>query len=151
MAQATIKIRVLRNITNKEGGVMSGVIKVAFATKDGENVNDHFGWAKEFAIYEVGKEGYALSAIVKAEEDHNEEDGKINAKIEAIKEANILYCEAIGPAAAAKVVKARIHPIKIVQPITIKQACEQLTDMLNKNPPPWIKRIIAISENREEQ
>jgi nitrogen fixation protein NifX len=128
-------------------------MKVAFATKDGENINDHFGWAKEFAIYDVSKNGYVLSAIVKVEEDLNEEDGKINAKIEAIKEASILYCEAIGPTAAAKVVKARIHPIKVVEPTSIKNACERLVEMLAKNPPPWIKRIIAretgANENEE--
>jgi nitrogen fixation protein NifX len=118
-------------------------MKVAFATKDGENINDHFGWAKQFAIYDISKEGYSLSAIVRAEEDKDEEDGKIAAKIAAIGDASILYCEAIGPSAAAKVVKARIHPIKIAEPTTIRQACERLVAMLGKNPPPWIRRIIA--------
>jgi nitrogen fixation protein NifX len=145
MAQASVKISVLRNETKPKGGVM----KVAFATKDGENINDHFGWAKQFAIYEVSKEGYALSAIVLAEEDKYEEEGKIAAKIAAIGEASILYCEAIGPTAAAKVIKARIHPIKTTEPTTIKQACERISAMLGKNPPPWIRRIIA-RENGEE-
>lgn len=120
-------------------------MKVAFATKDGEFINDHFGWAKQFAIYDVNESGYSLSEIVKAEEDHAEEDDKINAKIAAIKEASILYCEAIGPTAAARVVKNRIHPIKITQPTRIADACDQLVKMLSTNPPPWIKRIM----NRE--
>lgn len=118
-------------------------MKVAFATKDGVHINDHFGWAKQFAIYEIGPKGYTLAQIVKAEEDHAEEDDKINAKIEAIKGASILYCEAIGPTAAARVVKNRIHPIKITQPQSIEEACEQLTKMIATNPPPWIKRILA--------
>lgn len=118
-------------------------MKVAFATKDLENINEHFGWAKQFAIYDINKDGYKMSEIVKTEEDLQDEDDKIKSKIDAIAGSAIMYCEAIGPTAAAKVIHSKIHPIKVTEPKTIEAAAGELVKMLNTNPPPWIKRIIA--------
>lgn len=118
-------------------------MKVAFATKDLEMINEHFGWAKQFAIYDVTKDGYKMSEIVKTEEDLEDEDDKIKSKIDAIQGVAIMYCEAIGPTAAAKVIHSKIHPIKVTEPKSIESAAGELVKMLNTNPPPWIKRIIA--------
>ena len=122
------------------------MMKVAFATKDLVSVDEHFGWAKQFAVYDITKEGFKLSEVVKSEESPENEDDKINSKIDAVRGCSIVYCQAIGPAAAARVVKAQIHPIKVEKVIPIKEALNSLVAMLNGNPPPWIKRIIAREE-----
>jgi nitrogen fixation protein NifX len=33
-------------------------VKIAFATKDNITVNDHFGWCRTFAIYNVNREDF---------------------------------------------------------------------------------------------
>lgn len=124
-------------------------MKVAFATKDGEHINDHFGWAKQFSIYDVSAEGYKLVEHVETPEDPEDEDDKISIKIQALKDSSIMYCEAIGPTAAAKVVKARIHPIKVKEPKKISEELDALVELLKGNPPPWIKRIIARDDAEE--
>ncbi len=118
-------------------------MRVAFATKDMKNINEHFGWAKQFAIYDINKDGFELSEIVKTQEDKEGEIEKIMSKVNALEGVSILYCEAIGPTAAAKVIHNKIHPIKISEPKSIEDAAKELVVMLNGNPPPWIKRIIA--------
>lgn len=118
-------------------------MKVAFATKDLIEINDHFGWAKQFALYDVTKEGIIFLEVIHSPEDPSDEEDKINYKIASLKGAAIVYVQAIGPTAAAKVINARIHPIKISEPTTIETALAQLQTMLAGNPPPWIKRIIA--------
>ncbi len=118
-------------------------MKIAFATKDNELINDHFGWARQFAIYNVSSEGYEFQGMVETPEDHEEEDDKINSKIQALGDVAILFCEAIGPTAAARVTRARIHPIKVKEPSPILKEVEALVQMLKGNPPPWIRRIIA--------
>ena len=45
----------------------TGSIKVAFATNDNENIDAHFGSAKQFNIYDVSKDGYTASTIIKIE------------------------------------------------------------------------------------
>jgi len=121
-------------------------MKVAFATKDLINIDEHFGWAKQFAVYEITKDGSTLSSIAKTEDSPDVEDEKINSKIAAIQGCSIVYCQAIGPTAAARVVKNQIHPIKVDKVISIEEALSSLVAMLNGNPPPWIKRIIAREE-----
>lgn len=122
-------------------------MKVAFATKDLINVDEHFGWAKQFAIYDVTKDEYSLFKVVTTEEeDPSEEDDKISAKLALIDGASIVYCQAIGANAAARVVKAHIHPVKIPDSQSIESVLEKMIDMLKTNPPPWIRRIIAKEE-----
>lgn len=121
-------------------------MKVAFATKDLENINEHFGWAKQFAIYEISKDGYKFHEVVKTSEDIEDEDTKIKSKIDALADSAIVYCQAIGPTAAAKVVQSKIHPMKVNEEMPITEAIKSLVKMLNGNPPPWIKRIIATEQ-----
>ena len=125
-------------------------MKVAFATKDLLNVDDHFGWAKQFAIYDITKDGYSLFKVVTTEdEDPAEEDDKISAKLALIEGASIIYCQAIGANAAARVVKAQIHPVKILNNESIESVLQKMIDMLKTNPPPWIRRIIARQEGEQ--
>jgi nitrogen fixation protein NifX len=124
-------------------------MKVAFATTDLENINDHFGWAKQFAVYEVNPKGYSCLGAIKTEEQIQEEDDKINAKINALKGVSIIYCQAIGPTAAARVVQSRIHPMKVNEPTPITKTLDSLVTMLGKNPPPWIRRILAMEAGNE--
>lgn len=117
-------------------------MKVAFATKDLEMINDHFGWAKQFAVYEITPEGYTCLGAVETKEEIEAEADKINAKIEALKGVSIIYCEAIGPTAAARVIQSRMHPMKVSEPTSIEATAAALAKMLSTNPPPWIRRIL---------
>jgi len=81
--------------------------------------------------------------VVKTEEEIEDEADKIDAKINALKGVAIVYVEAIGPTAAARVVQSRMHPMKVTAPTSITQTAAALTKMLGTNPPPWIRRILA--------
>jgi nitrogen fixation protein NifX len=127
-------------------------MKVAFATKDLLNVDDHFGWAKQFAIYDITKDGYSLFKVATTDaEDPIEEDDKISAKLALIDGVSIIYCQAIGANAAARVVKAQIHPVKIPDSPSIESVLDKMLDMLKTNPPPWIRRIIAREEGLSDE
>ena len=39
-------------------------MKVAFATKDMETINAHFGGAKEFVVYNVSADGFAVDGVI---------------------------------------------------------------------------------------
>ena len=55
----------------------------------------------------------------------------------------MLFCLAIGGPAAAKVVSARIHPIKTPQPAPIPEVLERTRAMLAGSPPPWLRKVLA--------
>ena len=117
-------------------------MKIGFATTDNILINDHFGWAKNFAIYEINQEGFNFLENRHFEEDEIEELNKIDKKIEGLKDLKIIFVESIGGTAAARVVKSGIHPVKSKPNDKIEAVMEELQAVLSKNPPPWLKKII---------
>ncbi len=119
-------------------------MKIAFSTQDKENVDAHFGWAKNLAVYEVTSEGHAFIENFefggKLEEDGDED--KLTPKLEAIKDCAILYVAAIGGSAAARVVASKIHPIKVPQPEPILEVLQKLQEVLKGTPPPWLRKAL---------
>jgi len=123
-------IKVTTNNQNK------GAIKVAFATNDNENIDAHFGSAKQFNIYEISSESYEFCEIIKIEEKDTDNT------ISLLKGMDIVYFVNIGPAAAAKIINNGIFPIKYKEVVSIDAELGKIVGMLNGNPPPFIKKII---------
>lgn len=123
---------------------MSNAMKVAFATKDMEEINAHFGGAKEFVVYNVSKDGFELSEVIKTDTSTLEDDDKTDFRVRALKGISIMYSESIGGTAAAKVIRAGIHPMKVNEPTLIVDVLKDLVKMINGNPPPWVKNIIQM-------
>ncbi|MGY4157741.1 nitrogen fixation protein NifX [Bradyrhizobium sp. USDA 4461] len=125
-------------------------MKVAFATQDLRQVDAHFGWAKNIAIYDVAPSGYVFLKAVEFEGDLKEDgnDDKLAPKIEAIKDCAILYVAAIGGAGAARVVANNIHPIKVNKPENILMLLEKLQQVLKGTPPPWLRKALAKDQRR---
>lgn len=130
-------------------GTMDSALKVAFATKDMEEINSHFGGAKEFVVYNVSKDGFELSEVIKTDTSDKEEDDKTDFRVRALKGVNIMYTESIGGTAAAKVIRAGIHPMKVNEPTLIVDVLNNLVRMINGNPPPWVKRIIQMKTEHD--
>jgi nitrogen fixation protein NifX len=146
-------VRRLRIIESEEpvDDAMSGpAIRVAIATQDMKNLNAHFGSAKKFAVYDVTKTGWTLVETV-AFDTVSDEGGKhstdgddrITPKVEALKGCHLLFCLAIGGPSAAKVVGAKIHPIKMPQVQPLDAVLERTRVMLNGAPPPWLRKVLA--------
>jgi len=126
-------------------------MKVAFSTQDKQRVDAHFGWAKHLAVYDVTAEGYRYVETFdfggELQEDGNED--KLAPKLAAIADCAILHVAAIGGSAAARVVAAKIHPIKVAQPEPILDILEKLQEVLRGTPPPWLRKALAKGQPRD--
>lgn len=126
-------------------------MKVAFSTQDKQRVDAHFGWAKHLAVYDVTTEGYCYVQTFdfggELQEDGNED--KLAPKLAAIADCAILYVAAIGGSAAARVVAAKIHPIKVAQPEPILDILEKLQEVLRATPPPWLRKALTKGQPRD--
>jgi nitrogen fixation protein NifX len=126
-------------------------MKIAFATQNLLQVDAHFGWAKNIAVYELTLQGYQCIEVFtfggELEEDGNED--KLGPKIEAIKDCAMLYVAAIGGSAAARVVANRIHPVKVSSPELIIDILEKLQDVVKGTPPPWLRKAMQKGQQRE--
>ena len=114
----------------------SGTVRIAFATSNLENIDSHFGSAKQFAVYEIGKKSTTVCEIIKIE------DKDADKTVELLKGIDIVYFTNIGAIAAAKIINNGIFPIKYKDVVSIEEEIKKLTTMLNTNPPPFIKKII---------
>jgi nitrogen fixation protein NifX len=132
-------------------------LRVAIATQDVKEVNAHFGSAKKFAVYEVTPtssrflEAVGFDTLSDESGTHNAEVDKIGPKVAALAGCNLLFCLAIGGPAAAKVVSARIHPVKLSEAEPIESVIAKVQGMMTGDPPPWLRKAMAAKRERSMQ
>jgi nitrogen fixation protein NifX len=126
-------------------------MKVAFTTEDMKHIDAHFGWAKNIVVYEVSPTGYQFVEAIQFDGDLKEDgsEDKLLPKIDAIRDCAILYVAAIGGSAAAKVVNAKVHPIKALNAEPITEMLDRLVVALNGTPPPWIRKALMKDKERK--
>jgi nitrogen fixation protein NifX len=126
-------------------------MKVAFATQDQQRVDAHFGWAKHLAVYDVTPVGYHFVEDFPFGEDLAEDgdEDKLAPKLDAIRDCAIVYVAAIGGSAAARVVAAKLHPIKVAAPEPILDILDKLQGVLAGTPPPWLRK--ALMKGQEQR
>ncbi|MCA8932231.1 MAG: nitrogen fixation protein NifX [Rhodospirillaceae bacterium] len=129
-------------------------LRVAIATQDMARLNAHFGSAKTFAIYDVTSttsafvEAVGFDDVADESGSHSPLDDRITPKVDALNGCNLLFVLAIGGPAAAKVVRANVHPIKVKEPEPIADVLARVQTMLAGSPPPWLRKILGRNEQR---
>ncbi|MEW5962162.1 MAG: nitrogen fixation protein NifX [Pseudomonadota bacterium] len=125
-------------------------IRIGIATQDLKRLDAHFGSARKFAVYDVSADTSSFVEAV-AFDDVSDEGGKhkdegddrITPKVEALTGVHLLFVRAIGGPAAAKVVRAGIHPIKVADVQPIDEVIARVQTMLKGAPPPWLRKILG--------
>ncbi|MBK5909929.1 nitrogen fixation protein NifX [Rhodothalassium salexigens] len=124
-------------------------LKIAIATNDRETLDAHFGSARTFAVYEVTPTASRMVEVL-AFDDATDQDGqhdlvddRITPKVDALAGCALLFVLAIGGPAAAKVVRAGIHPIKRKAPEPIADLIAQTQAMLDGTPPPFLRKALG--------
>ncbi len=125
-------------------------MKVAFATQDQQRVDAHFGWAKQLAVYDVQPDGYRFVQNFEFGEDLAEDgdEDKLAPKLAAIADCAIVYVAAIGGSAAARVVAAKVHPVKVNTPEPILDILDKLQAVLKGTPPPWLRKALLKGQEK---
>jgi len=118
------------------------MLTTAFATADGVHVDTHFGRCARFDIYDVTAESVQLREIRSvATDDADIEDHRLQARLDALAGCALVCVASIGPGAAARVVRARVHPLKSDPSTTIDSVLERLQTVLRGTPPPWLRKL----------
>ncbi len=128
-------------------------MKVAFATTDGKNVDEHFGRAGLFAVYDVSSKGHAFvefrkfadgadHAVVDTREQGNIHEDAVQGKVDRLADCRLIYLTEIGGPSAARLIAKGIMPMKMKEPIPIETALMQLGEMIRQSPPPWLRKAL---------
>ncbi len=123
-------------------GDMPGSLRVAVASNSGDNLDGHFGSATRFLVYQVGKETIRL-VDVRPTLIADEAEDKNVARSELLNDCQIVYVQSIGGPAAAKVVRAGVHPVKFPQTGPAREALAKLQTTLDA-PPPWLAKLMGV-------
>lgn len=121
-------------------------MKVAFASTDKVHVDEHFGKAEEFYIWDIGPDDATLSGVVQVKTEEGYIDDKIEARTAALSDCALVYVGEIGGPAAARLVQKKIHPIKSKECEPITLVVDKLQEVLKGNPPPWLRKAMLKSE-----
>ncbi len=128
-------------------------MKVAFATTDGNNVDEHFGRAGLFAIYEMTLKGHHFVEIRKFSDGMDKSvtdtkdmgplhDSAVQSKIDRLADCKLVYLTEIGGPSAARLVKKGMMPMKVKEPVSIESALVKLEETIKKSPPPWLRKAL---------
>lgn len=123
-------------------GDMPGSIRVACASNNDELLDGHFGSAERFLIYQVSTSEIRLIAVRPTLEADQAEDRNAS-RAALIKDCQVAYFQSIGGPAAAKVVRAGVHPVKVAKGGVARELLVQLQQSL-ASPPPWLAKVMGV-------
>lgn len=140
-----------------ESGVyceLSGSVRVACASDSGEKIDGQFGSCARFLIYQVSPDYVRLIDIrepanrpANSSAPGSEAETKADRnqyRVSLIQDCAVLYTTSIGGPAAAKAVRAGVHPIKLVLAVNARDALARLQSVLaQENPPPWLAKAMG--------
>ena len=129
-------------------GDMPQSIRVAIASNGAEDLDGHFGSCSRFLVYQVSADEMRLIDVRLTEDDVEAED-KNKFRADLIKDCQVLYIVSIGGPAAAKVVRADVHPIKQPKGGKAREILAELSEVIGHNPPPWLAK--AMGRDAEER
>lgn len=104
------------------------VVRVAVASSDGKVVNQHFGHAQQFMIFDLDKNGNFEFVETRKNEpscsggDHTSD--ALECTLDVIKDSKFVLVSQIGPGASQFLISKGIQPIMI--PLFITDALEKL-------------------------
>jgi nitrogen fixation protein NifX len=128
-------------------GEMPNSIRVAFASNKGEMLDGHFGSCRRFLIYQVSSDASRLVDIRTVDNGAEIED-KNAYRATLVGDCQILFTGSIGGPAAAKVVRAGVHPIKNPQAVPAREEIMSLQRVIGKDASPWLAKVMG-QEPRE--
>ena len=119
-------------------------LKVAFATTDRHQVDQHFGSARAFAIYGVNQDQRALLNVCEFGElaqDGNED--KLAIKLELLEDCIAVYCRACGASAVKQLLAAGIQPVKVAEGALVDELLDALQHELSEGPSTWLAKAVS--------
>ncbi len=122
---------------------MFSTIRVAFATTDRKQVNQHFGTAASFVIYDIDQDRASLVEVVQFTQiDQDGQNDKLSARIEALTGCVAVYCQAIGASAINRLLPLGVQPFKLEAGTAIAHTIGNLQLELRESPSAWLARAI---------
>lgn len=116
---------------------------VAFASMEGDIVDEHFGSAQGFYVYDIHPNTTRLIGSIqfpRAAKDGNED--KLKPKLAWLSGSDVVYCASIGGSATRQLIAMGITPLKVSEGPDISEIIESIQAQLNGNMEFWLANIL---------
>lgn len=127
------------------------LLMVAFATSDGECVNQHFGSSQGFHVFGVSANDASLMAtkvFAKEKKDGNED--KLKPKLAWLHGCDLVYCGSVGGSATKQLIMLGANPIVVKGGPDIEEIIEELQQELNGEMSPMLERVMKQKAGKSE-
>lgn len=126
-------------------GDMPDSIRVACGSNKGGKLDGHFGSCRRFLVYQVSAAESRLIDI-RTIDDNEAEGDKNGYRAGLINDCQLLFVASIGGPAAAKVVRANVHPVKKPDGGQAIDEMRELQKVIGKDSaPPWLAKVMGQS------
>jgi nitrogen fixation protein NifX len=117
------------------------VTTVAFATADGEHINEHFGSARQFVVHALSASTDALvtTKVFPPEAQDGNED-KLKTKLAWLKDYDVMVCAQVGQSAAQQLLRHGVQPIAVEGDPSIRQVVDKLQSEIASGAA-WTRRV----------
>lgn len=130
--------------------VGEGHLLIAFASLEGDMVDQHFGSAQGFFVYDIEKDSAKLVAEKKfgyEKKDGNED--KLKPKLSWLVGCDAVYCGSIGGSATRQLVSLGITPIKVSGGPDVDELIENIQQQLAGEPEFWLANILQQKQKAQ--
>lgn len=124
---------------------------VAFASSDGDLVDQHFGSAQAFFVYRVNTDSAEL--ITSKDFGYEKKDGnedKLKPKMAWLVGADIVYCGSVGGSASRQLIALGITPIKVTGGPDVEELIETIQSELKGEAAFWLANILKKKQGQSE-
>lgn len=124
---------------------MAQALKIAFASSDSKTVDQHFGSARSFAIFEVTPDHtdqVEINEFGVLAQDGNED--KLEAKMGILAGCTAVYCQAAGPSAIKRLMTIGVQPVKVSEGSVIKDLLADIQQEMKNGPSGWLAKAMEI-------
>lgn len=120
------------------------MIKIAFASSDRLRVDQHFGAAERFVIYEVTADKATLAGVAEfAPEAMDGNENKLGAKVDFLAGCAAVYVMAIGASAIKQLLARGIQPIRVGEVDSVYELLAEVGKAIEEGGVAWVDRALA--------
>ena len=131
--------------------VDENMLLVAFASSDGEIINQHFGSSSGFHVYGIDGNTatpLAVKSFGKEKRDGNED--KLKPKLAWLTGCDLVYCGSAGGSATNQLIKLGVYPVVVKGGPDIEEIIDELQKEITGTMSPMLDRIFKQKIGKDE-
>lgn len=125
------------------------VLLAAFASSDGDIVDQHFGSAEAFFVYRISAD--SIEPVASRRFNHEKRDGnedKLKPKLAWLAGVDLVYCGSVGGSASRQLIALNVSPMQVAEGPDIGEITAALQQQLASAPERWLANILAQKAKR---